>query len=443
MQESASDNHRSHLRIHNHLNAKKQFARNIDVGQCKMPFPKKWIPVLSVLTSLSIFWLFVPKPSPTTIVEQGIPIPQIEPSEDLEASHSRYESLYLAAEKGFYPGTVKPVGEPYTKMMVIPRTKEEDVSWVEESFGGNEYIKASIYVVDDPQAPLHPPKNKGHEVMNYLTYIIDSYDVLADVNIFMHSHRFAWHNNELLDQDAVQAVNRLSAERVQREGYMNLRCHWMPGCPEWMHPDALEEDINKQEQTVVARSWAELFPFDPIPHVLAQPCCAQFAISRDRIRSIPLSRYVFYRDWLLRTQLSDYFSGRVWEYIWQFIFTGQNAVCPKEHVCYCDGFGVCFGGEEQYKEYDKKINEVRNLGDELNAWRKTREERLRLLEEGKIEEVEQLPPAEEGIDVELETRIDELRSWCDARIQEAKEHGDVAMNRATEIGRPWKQGDGF
>lgn len=63
-------------------------------------------------------------------------------------------------------------------------------------------------------------RNKGHEVMAYLSYIIDHYNNLSDVNIFLHSHRYAWHNNDLLGGDAVQMVKRLSAERVQREGFM-------------------------------------------------------------------------------------------------------------------------------------------------------------------------------------------------------------------------------
>jgi hypothetical protein len=133
--------------------------------------------------------------------------------------------------------------------------------------------------------------------------------------------------------------------------HRNLRCHWEPGCPDWIHPGAIEEDMNKQEESLMARSWTELFPDNPIPQVLAQPCCGQFAVSRNRIRSLPLARYVFYRDWLLRTNLSDYSSGRIWEYIWQFVFTRHNVVCPKEHIYYYDGFGVCFGSEEAYEEY--------------------------------------------------------------------------------------------
>lgn len=60
------------------------------------------------------------------------------------------------------------------------------------------------------------------EVMAYLSYIIENHgkSTLADVNIFMHSHRYAWHNSDILDNDAVQMIQRLSAERVQRLGYM-------------------------------------------------------------------------------------------------------------------------------------------------------------------------------------------------------------------------------
>ena len=133
------------------------------------------------------------------------------------------ESLLPIALTEFKTGTVKPIGESYTKMIVVPRTKE-DVAWLDENFGGDKHIHSSIYNVDNSSADLHPPKNKGHEVMIYLSYIIDNYDNLSDVNIFMHSHRYSWHNDELLDHDAVQMISRLSAERVQREGYMNMRC---------------------------------------------------------------------------------------------------------------------------------------------------------------------------------------------------------------------------
>ena len=417
------------------------------------PIPKKLIPILSFLTVGFIVWLFKPLlPVPPATrwsfglesglaqillgIDTGKQKTIVAPEHDDPQANST-----PVMNNPFQPGTVKPVGMPYTKTLVTPRTSSEDVSWIEENFGETELIKAAIYTVDDVNAELHPPMNKGNEVMVYLTYIIDHYHNLSDVNIFMHSHRFAWHNNDLLDSDSVQMISRLSAERVQREGFMNMRCSWGPGCPSWMHPGSIEEDINKQEETMLAKSWSELFPLDPVPNVLAQPCCAQFAISRDRIQSLPLARYIFYRDWLLRTSLSDYISGRVWEYVWQFVFTGKPIVCPAEHVCYCDGFGVCFGGAEKYEEF-RAMESDRSM---LEQKEKDHRELSQKWETPELltdeEKAQGRPDIEKGR--QLQERINELAAWCDKRKQEAKEQGDVAMYRAREAGRGWSPGDGF
>lgn len=200
-----------------------------------------------------------------------------------------------------------------------------------------------------------------------------------------------------------------------------------------MHPGVVEEDFNKQEEPMLARTWFELFPLDGIPEVLGQPCCGQFAISKDTIRSQPLERYVFYRDWLLRTDLSDYISGRVWEYIWQFIFTGKNIVCPKEHICYCDGFGVCFDGEDNYNTYRARRQKRIDLEEKFDTWRKDSVG----MEVDKSEE-----PLVSAGTVMLE-KIESLKAWELQERLKAKTRGDVAMNRAKEAGRVWKDGDGF
>lgn len=131
----------------------------------------------------------------------------------------------------FEGGVGMPADYNFSTVLVIPRTSSEDVGWIDEYLP--EY-QTAIYVADDNSAPLHPPKNKGHEVMIYLTWIIDNYADLPDVAVFMHAHRYAWHNSDMLDLDAVQMIQRLNRNRVLREGYMNMRCHWDPGCPDWM-----------------------------------------------------------------------------------------------------------------------------------------------------------------------------------------------------------------
>jgi hypothetical protein len=200
-----------------------------------------------------------------------------------------------------------------------------------------------------------------------------------------------------------------------------------------MRPGAVEEDVNKQEEAMLARTWVELFPLDEIPEVLAQPCCGQFAISKETIRSQPLARYVFYRDWLLRTDLSDYISGRVWEYMWQFVFTGKNINCPKEHVCYCDGFGVCFDGEDKYNNYFARREKRIELEEKFQNLR----------EKNNTDAIEDFDLPYDGPDAEMHGEIRALRAWEQKKKQQAKERGDVAMNRAKEAGRQWRDGDGF
>lgn len=340
----------------------------------------------------------------------------------------------------YVSGTPKPPGSTYNKTLVVPKTKNENTRWMDLELP--DWEKA-VYVADDPEAPLHPPKNKGHEVMVYLSYIIDHYGNLPDIVAFMHSHQFAWHNEDLFDQDAGELLRRLNPARVIREGYMNMRCNWAPGCPDWMHPGALEEDAQKQEETLVARAWGEIFPDDPIPHVLAQPCCAQFAVSRERILSIPKARFVYYRDWMLRTELSDYISGRIWEYLWHVVFTGENIICPKEHVCLCDGYGICFGGEEEYIDFRAIAADRVTLDEELKEWMEDVQavELARL--DGSLNEELPLAIPEPGKDVRLQEQIIQKDLKFNDLKNQAIERGKDPRLRAAEVGREWHEGDGF
>lgn len=365
----------------------------------------------------------------------------------------------IQAETPTTPTTASPTppnARNTTRALIIARLKDEDTSWADtlhESHPDLTIDQLAIYTVNDPY--LFPytvndtnynysvPQNKGHEVMVYLTYIIDNYENLPDIMAFMHSHQFAWHNDDILDWDAAQMLRRLSPERVMREGFMNMRCNWSPGCPDWMHPGTVEADAEKQEETMLARSWSELFPDEPVPPVLAQPCCAQFALSRERVLAIPKSRYIYYRDWLLRTDLSDYISGRVWEYLWHVVFTGQSVFCPKQNVCYCDGYGLCFGGEKEL-DYFFGIRFQRNdLEAELKKWRENAQKIEDARARGALDELAEIEVPEVGRDVVLQGLIDEKNQILATLKAEAMERGKDPRNRAKEAGRPWKEGDGF
>ena len=328
-------------------------------------------------------------------------------------------------------GAPKAHGEVYTRTLIIARTTEEDVSWIDAHLSGDQSLSTAIYTVNEssPSGPFTVPLNKGHEAMPYLTYIIDNYDQLTDVSIFMHAHQITWHNNDLLDSDAARMVSRLSSARVVREGYMNLRCHHKPGCPGNLHPlnPAVDDSVNYPETLIIGQAWTELFPGEAVPETLSQACCAQFALSRERIRALPLTRYIFFRDWLLSTQLEDKLAGRVWEYVWQFVFAGVHEFCPRANVCYCDGYGICFGGETEYDDYFKMREEKQKMEVELQE-----------LSGGEI-----LTATEKLNTERMRSQVEQLRAEMETSETQAFERGEHPQNRAWEAGRPWKEGDGF
>ncbi|KAL8940651.1 MAG: hypothetical protein Q9216_002699 [Gyalolechia sp. 2 TL-2023] len=339
----------------------------------------------------------------------------------------------------FPPGYPVPRSN-YSRLVVIPRMEDDDVAWISTEMPT---LNVSIFVANDPSATLHPPKNKGHEVMIYLSYLIDYYDRLPDIVLFMHAHRWTHHNNLLLGFDASQMINSLNGAHVMREGYVNMRCHWSPGCPEWLRPTGTQDTLGKQEETVLKRCWHELFPFDAVPSFLAQPCCAQFALSKDRVRSIPRSRYIFYRDWILRTPLSDYVSGRIWEYSWQYLFTKDSAHCPAEHMCYCDGFGFCFGGEPAYQQYLGLVNQRTTLREESETRNDGhhKDKESHLLGDGGTHS--SVVTTDTDRRLHLEAQIAKLDAEIATRRKEAQTRGAEPRLRAQECHRPWEEGDGF
>lgn len=166
--------------------------------------------LLAALTTFFFFLLFQTTDFTTSLrhVPQAVGLGEDEPAADTETSlaedgsvpHSSrlkdHKASYANPNPLFVPGTTKSPGSEYTRALVIPRLASENTSWIQEELGDILYpngpLQTAIYVVDDSHAELHPPKNKGHEVMVYLSYIIDHYDNLPDVAMFMHSHRYAW-----------------------------------------------------------------------------------------------------------------------------------------------------------------------------------------------------------------------------------------------------------
>jgi hypothetical protein len=257
-------------------------------------------------------------------------------------------------------------------ILVVASMAATDNSWITnelgDMLGNSSVLQTAIYVVDDLNAPLHTPMNKGNEAMVWLTYMIDFYDTLPEVSIFMHGHSRAWHNNWALGLSSSSIVRYLNLDQVMQNGYVNLRCHWSPGCPAHLFPQAKKLDISKAEELQVEPAWEALFPDMPLPEVLAQPCCSQFALSRERLRSQPKERYIQLRNWLIGTTLETFYTGRLFEYFWQVILNSTPVYCPDPRVCYCEQYGVCFERAVEYEDYFEVMEVWQNTSRVLRDW---------------------------------------------------------------------------
>jgi len=125
--------------------------------------------------------------------------------------------------------------------------------------------------------------------------------------------------------------------------YTNLRCVWTLGCPAEMEFDKRPEDVDSSKTTEMAypQAFKYFFPGESLPHAVGVACCAQFAVTRERIRERPVEDYIRYRQWLLDTPLDNYISGRILEYSWHMIFGKPSVHCPNAKECYCKTYGLC------------------------------------------------------------------------------------------------------
>ena len=102
-------------------------------------------------------------------------------------------------------------------------------------------------------AHLHVPRNKGREANVYLTYLIENYESLPSVIVFLHPHRdgypLAWHNDAPM-YDNVYVVEHLQLNFVQSNGYANLRCNPDPGCPNEIQPFRDPPDCTRDAELI-------------------------------------------------------------------------------------------------------------------------------------------------------------------------------------------------
>jgi Protein of unknown function (DUF3431) len=241
--------------------------------------------------------------------------------------------------------------------VVIAALKKDNLTLLEQESGlrpGDEQI---VYVADDPSAVYRVPVNKGNEAMVYLSFLIDRYDTLPDLMVFMHAGRSSWHNNILLRWDSARMIVRLRRSYIRSKGFTNLLCDETYQCTHVYnatdsgYPAFILTRVSKHrpgegievEYAQFREIWGVIFPGQPVPLQIGTVPGAQFALTREAARNVPLNHLKRLRQWIIDVDLDAQSAGMVFERLWHMIFLGtSNPIhCPVSHHCYCSLYGVC------------------------------------------------------------------------------------------------------
>ena len=179
-----------------------------------------------------------------------------------------------------------------------------------------------------------PWGNVGQEIASYMRFILMFWDYLPKNIAFVHGHEKTWH------QEGYKMSYMLRYICLHKFEYFSLNAYEDNA---WMHKRG-----SMSYYGIIKKYWGSVEPFlGPLPTVgFKEKCCAQFIVSRNRIRSRNHKLYE-----LILKQMTDKKKnyGRAkhgknigwdlihfWESIWHFVF-GEPAIVNTKNKY---GFGI-------------------------------------------------------------------------------------------------------
>jgi|694.fasta_scaffold03604_12 hypothetical protein len=153
--------------------------------------------------------------------------------------------------------------------------------------------------------------NKGQEVPMYLKFIIDWYDKLPEKILFYHDHLNSPHQ----DFDSVFIINNLN---------WNLDSYFSVNKREWYQTIDKNSTIEPEGINWIKNNWnifekINLSPIDSVSFYSG----AQFVLDKNLILQYNKSYYEFLYEWIQKTDLSNYITSRIFEYMWHYLFTNN------------------------------------------------------------------------------------------------------------------------
>jgi hypothetical protein len=202
---------------------------------------------------------------------------------------------------------------------VVAAHYKEDTAWLDT-------LRYPHTVISRAGIPQETAPNRGNEVGVYLEWIVKNYDALPDYTVFIHAHQRSPH----CAGDMAQIINQLVFDRE----YRNINVY--PPIAAACFPAQLA--ILNPHKHVIEAAFGMSLPLEE----LRFNCCGQFYVSRAAIQRHPRQAYQAAYDWLMTTPLHSRDSGRLLEYTWHLLFTGNitDMIEPRT-IAFYHGLGDC------------------------------------------------------------------------------------------------------
>ncbi|KAF2101973.1 hypothetical protein NA57DRAFT_53913 [Rhizodiscina lignyota] len=235
--------------------------------------------------------------------------------------------------------------------------KTDDRAWIDEELSFIPQKNRVFYFADDVTAQHHPPLNQGREAMSYLSFIVEHYDDLPDIMVFLHCHCDSPHNNRRFSDRTSPMLSSLNFSHVTKRGFVNLLCDrdGTPGCnPAKVYelhrlssPSFRNIDMSTHHR-LFTQSLADTLRTitADLPKEILVPRGAQFAVTRETVKAVPLQHFELLLARLMHLGPDpgeSFRAGQIMENLWHVIFLGADhgVLCAPEDECYCHLYSMC------------------------------------------------------------------------------------------------------
>ena len=173
-----------------------------------------------------------------------------------------------------------------------------------------DWTKNLIYpytIISRNNIPKEVAPNKGNEASAYLEYIINNYENLPDICIFVHGHRNDCHHKENIDEKIKNLDFSYNYYNINELNLDYLKNH--------------TKELNALKSFI--HIFNNILNKEIIVENIKYRASAQFYVKKKNILNNSKEQYINLYNFLMTTNIHSYWSGRFFEYLWHFIFTNN------------------------------------------------------------------------------------------------------------------------